>query len=119
MPDEQGRPAAGLALEQMDVAIASLSSPTVVGSPFGELRFFDGVPTPETVSTIYDTLDLIRGIEVFLNTVPGSVTGGVPSGAAVGRGQVAGRHRVHRPAGELVDRVTDTEHRDHLWHDDA
>ena len=54
----------------MDVAIASLSSPTVGGSPFGELRFFDGVPTPETVSTIYDALDSMRGIEVFLNTVP-------------------------------------------------
>jgi hypothetical protein len=30
------------------------------------------VPTPETVSTIYDALDLMRGIEVFLNGLPGA-----------------------------------------------
>lgn len=41
-------------------------------SPFGALDFFDGVPTTETVSTIYDALDLMRGIEVFLNGVPGA-----------------------------------------------
>jgi hypothetical protein len=30
------------------------------------------VPTPETVTTIYDALNLMRGIEVFLNGVPGA-----------------------------------------------
>jgi hypothetical protein len=44
----------------------------VVDSPFGVLRFFDGVPLPETVTTIYDALDLMRGIEVFLNCVSGA-----------------------------------------------
>ena len=53
-------------------AIASLSSPDRVESPFGALDFFDGVPLPETVSTAYDALDLMRGIEVFLNAVPGA-----------------------------------------------
>ena len=72
MSDRQNRPGAGLTPEQMVKAIASLSSAAVVESPFGELRFFDGVPTPETVSAIYDALDLMRGIEVFLNTVPGA-----------------------------------------------
>jgi hypothetical protein len=56
----------------MRAAIASLSSPDVVSSPFGELKFFDGVPLPETVQTVYDGLDLMRGIEVFLNAVPGA-----------------------------------------------
>jgi hypothetical protein len=36
------------------------------------MRFFDGVPLPETVATNYDALDLIRGIEVFLNCIPGA-----------------------------------------------
>jgi hypothetical protein len=62
----------GLSLEQMRDAIATLSSPDRIESPFGTLNFFDGVPTPETVTTIYDALDLMRGIEVFLNGVPGA-----------------------------------------------
>ena len=61
-----------LSPEQMREAIATLSSPDRVESPFGALDFFDGVPTPETVATIYDALDLMRGIEVFLNGVPGA-----------------------------------------------
>src|SRR5215213_9612441 len=61
-----------LSPEQLRDAIATLSSPDRVQSPFEALDFFDGVPTPETVSTIYDALDLMRGIEVFLNEVPGA-----------------------------------------------
>ena len=64
-------PAGSLSPEQMREAIATLSSPDRVESPFGALDFFDGVPTPETVTTVYDALDLMRGIEVFLNAVPG------------------------------------------------
>src|SRR4051812_13351304 len=58
--------------DQMLEAIATLSSPDRVQSPFGALEFFDGVPTSETVTTIYDALDLMRGVEVFLNGVPGA-----------------------------------------------
>jgi len=64
--------AQGLTPDQMQAAIATLSSPDVVDSPFGRLEFFDGVPKPDTVATIYDALDLMRGIEVFLNAVPGA-----------------------------------------------
>src|ERR1700722_18093259 len=53
-------------------AIASLSTPGRVESPFGALDFFDGLPLPETVSKAYDGLDLMRGIEVFLNAMPGA-----------------------------------------------
>ncbi|MFD4468250.1 DUF1254 domain-containing protein [Rhodococcus sp. NPDC058505] len=53
-------------------AIASISSPDGIDTPFGHLRFFDGVPLPDTVTSIYDALDLIRGIDVFLNCVPGA-----------------------------------------------
>jgi hypothetical protein len=53
-------------------AIASLSSPDRVESPLGTLEFFDGVALPATVSKVYDALDLMRGIEVFLNAVPGA-----------------------------------------------
>jgi hypothetical protein len=58
--------------ELLREAIASLSSPDLVESPFGALKFFDGLPLAGTVSTVYDALDLMRGIEVFLNAVPGA-----------------------------------------------
>jgi hypothetical protein len=50
----------GLTAEQLREEIARLSTPDVVESPFGQLRFFDGVPTAGSVATIYDALDLIR-----------------------------------------------------------
>jgi hypothetical protein len=62
----------GLSPDQLRRAIAKVASPDHVESPFGALDFFDGVPTAETVSTIWDALDLMRGIEVFLNAVPGA-----------------------------------------------
>ncbi len=63
---------AGLTAAQMEDAVATLSSPDRVDSPFGVLELFDGVPVSETVKTIYDALDLMRGIDVFLNAVPGA-----------------------------------------------
>jgi hypothetical protein len=62
----------GLSTHEMARAVASLSTADTVPSPFGDLRFFDGLPLPETVATAYDALDLMRAIEVFLNAVPGA-----------------------------------------------
>ncbi len=67
---EQQRP--GFTAAEMAEAVASVSTPDTVASPFGELQFFDGVPLPETVEKAYDALDLIRAIDVFLNAVPGA-----------------------------------------------
>lgn len=55
-----------------DEVRASIAIPDVVDSPWGELRFFDGVPSPESIDTIWDMLDLVRGIEVYLNSIPGA-----------------------------------------------
>lgn len=62
----------GLSPDQLNEAIARVSSPDTVESPFGQLEFFDGVPRPDTVTTAYDALDLMRGIEVFMNAMPGA-----------------------------------------------
>jgi hypothetical protein len=35
------------------------------------LKSFDGVPTEKTVQIVYDNLDRSRGVEVFLNYIPG------------------------------------------------
>ena len=36
----------------------------------GTLNFVDGVPTAETTQKVYDNLDFLRGVEVFLNFIP-------------------------------------------------
>ena len=51
--------------------LASLSSPDTLDTPFGTMEFFDGVPLPDTVEMGYDALDLLRGIDVFLNCILG------------------------------------------------
>lgn len=53
-------------------ALASISVPDRVETVFGALDFFDGMPLPDAVTRGYDALDLLRGIEVFLNCVPGA-----------------------------------------------
>ena len=48
----------------------SVLVPDEVSTSVGPLRFKDGVPTRETVSALYDNLDRMRGIEVFLSLLP-------------------------------------------------
>ncbi|MEH2623284.1 hypothetical protein V1292_001339 [Bradyrhizobium sp. AZCC 1719] len=47
-----------------------LLTPDKVDSPIGTLNFVDGVPTDETTKKLYDHLDFLRGVEVFLNFIP-------------------------------------------------
>jgi hypothetical protein len=49
----------------------SLHTPDKVETSIGTLKFFDGVPTDETVKTVYDNLDRQRGVEAFLTGMPG------------------------------------------------
>ena len=60
------------AVEDMDAARRAIALPDRVASPFGELTFFDGAPSAESIPAIYDMLDLNRAIEVYLNTLPGA-----------------------------------------------
>ncbi|MFI6875652.1 DUF1254 domain-containing protein [Streptomyces sp. NPDC050400] len=53
-------------------ALRSIAMPDHIGTPLGDLTFFDGLPDAATVSSSYDLLDLIRGIDVYLNTIPGA-----------------------------------------------
>ena len=53
---------------------ASITTPdTVQTSRLGTLEFNDGAPTPETAERLYDHLDFIRGVEAYLNSIPGRV----------------------------------------------
>lgn len=48
-----------------------VTTPDKVETSIGTLKLFDGVPTDETVKTVYDNLDRQRGVEAFLNCMPG------------------------------------------------
>ena len=52
--------------------LKSISTPDKVETSIGTLKFFDGVPTDDTVKKVYDNLDRMRGVQVFLNTLGGA-----------------------------------------------
>jgi len=47
-----------------------IMTPDKVETRIGTMKFYDGVPTAETVTKIYDNLDFMRGVDVFLNFIP-------------------------------------------------
>jgi len=49
---------------------ASITTPDVVETSLGTLRFFDGFPDEETVQKVYDNLDIQRGVQAFLIAFP-------------------------------------------------
>ncbi len=49
-----------------------ITTPDTVETRLGTLKFFDGFPDKATVEKVYDNLDFMRGIQAFLNTVPGA-----------------------------------------------
>jgi hypothetical protein len=58
-----------------------IMTPDKVETPFGALNFVDGVPTAETTQRLYDNLDYLRGVEVFLNFIPATSLEGLRLGA--------------------------------------
>jgi hypothetical protein len=52
--------------------LQSISTPGSVETPIGTLKFLGGVPTDDTVKKVFDNLDRMRGVQVFLNTLGGS-----------------------------------------------
>ena len=59
---------------------AEIMTPDSVDTRIGRLEFFDGFPTAATTRTVYDNLDFLRGVEVFLNFVPMASLEGVRRG---------------------------------------
>jgi hypothetical protein len=54
--------------------LRSLSTPEQLESRLGTLEFVDGVPSRETVETVYDHLDFVHALNVFLNGYAGAST---------------------------------------------
>ncbi|PSN14814.1 hypothetical protein C7293_10025 [filamentous cyanobacterium CCT1] len=57
-----------------------IRTPDKVSTRIGDLKFFDGMPTPDTVQKVYDNLDLMRGVETFLNGIPATSIEGIRLG---------------------------------------
>src|SRR6267142_2743254 len=51
-----------------------ITTPDRVDTRLGILNFFDGVPDKATTEKLYDNLDFMRGVEVFLNTMAAAST---------------------------------------------
>ena len=50
----------------------SIVTPESVQTRIGTLKFFDGFPDDATAEKVYDNLDFMRGVEAFLNAMPGA-----------------------------------------------
>ncbi len=59
-----------------------ITTPDRVLTRLGELRFADGVPTHDTARLLFDHLDFLRGVEVFLNCIPAASLEGLRRGMA-------------------------------------
>jgi hypothetical protein len=82
--------------------VQSISTPDRVETSIGELVFADGAPTSGTAERVYDYLDTARGVEVFLNAMPGA------SVQALVRGpQALGQHRSNQVV--IFDDLMDSE----------
>ena len=57
-----------------------ITTPDKVSTRIGTLEFFDGFPSPETTQKVYDNLDFLRGVEVFLNGIPMTSLEGLRAG---------------------------------------
>jgi hypothetical protein len=60
--------------KQVDIAkeTRSISTPNALNTRIGPLQFNDGRPVPKTVEQLYEHLDFVRGVDVFLNAMPGA-----------------------------------------------
>ena len=65
--------AAGEATAQTSSAIPpAIITPDKVETSLGALEFKDGAPSQETAAKVYDYLDLVHGVEAFVNAYQGA-----------------------------------------------
>jgi hypothetical protein len=60
----------------------SITTPDSVDTSIGTLKFFDGFPDDATVTKVFDNLDFQRGVQAFLNGMPGTSLVGMRTGFA-------------------------------------
>ena len=63
----------------------AITTPDSVETSLGTLKFFDGLPDQDTVRKVFDNLDRMRGVDVFLNTLaPASLLANIEGLKSVG-----------------------------------
>ena len=60
--------------------VESISTPEQLRTRIGDLEFRDGAPRLDTVERVYDNLDFLRGVDVFLNAFAGASTQAIREG---------------------------------------
>ena len=80
--NEEGKKSMSTTTTQSKTIPKKITTPDVVNTRIGTLKFFDGFPTDETVEKLYDNLDFMRGVECFLNFVPMASLEGLRRGFA-------------------------------------
>jgi hypothetical protein len=50
----------------------AITTPGLLETRIGTLRFDDGAPTPETAERLYDNLDFTRAVDAYLNSIQGA-----------------------------------------------
>ncbi|MEV6966103.1 DUF1254 domain-containing protein [Hamadaea sp. NPDC051192] len=58
----------------------SIALPDELRTVVGDFSFIDGVPSLDSVSSLYDVLDLLRGVEAFLVAMPGAALSAMRNG---------------------------------------
>jgi hypothetical protein len=59
----------------------SITTPDKVESSIGMLEYKDGAPSKETVTKAYDYLDLMHGVEAFMNAYQGASVASIFKGS--------------------------------------
>jgi len=54
--------------------LESIATPQQIDSRLGTLDFVDGFPSSETTELVYDNLDFVHALNVYLNGFPGAST---------------------------------------------
>jgi hypothetical protein len=60
--------------------LSSISTPSRVETRLGTLEFTDGAPSSKTLEKVYDHLDLLHGVNVYLNAFAGASTAALRQG---------------------------------------
>jgi hypothetical protein len=64
---------------------SEITTPDSVETRLGTLKFFDGLPDAATAEKVFDNLDFMRGVDVFLNTLaPASLLANIEGLKSVG-----------------------------------
>ena len=85
-----------------------ITTPDSVETRLGTLKFFDGLLDKVTVEKVYDNLDFMRGVDVFLNTMAAAST----LANIQGLKSVGCNHQTVVIHEDRVDAAADTEHPD-------